>query len=171
MITKRDSAVISFLQEFKAADTETLASLFYPSACVARRRLASLCDLGQINRERGSVSLQYVYFIKRPGNLRHAVLASQFVAKFSKSHKIINVSREPNLGGIRPDLQINYLDGESEQVSLVEIEISNKGLDNEKYRRWEVAERHRLFHVKPKRIVVTDKSFIKASKEYELIRI
>lgn len=171
MLTVRDNRVLDFLTEFKAADTSTIQTMFFDSRRMALNRLSGLVRLGEIKRERYSVSLEYVYYIKRPAQLKHAMTVSQQVAKFCKSHKVICYKCEPTLGSIRPDAMIGYIERGIEKIALIEVELSNKGLDTEKYRRFEQSERKGIFPDRPQLIVVTDRNFIQPSREYELIRI
>lgn len=171
MLTARDNRVLDFLVEFKAADTSTIQSMFFDSRRMALNRLAGLVRLGEIKRERYSVSLEYVYYIKRPAQLKHAMTVSRQVARFCKSHQVICYKCEPTLGSIRPDAMIGYVERGIEKAALIEVELSNKGLDTEKYRRFEQSERKSIFPDRPQLIVVTDRGFIQPSRDYELIRI
>lgn len=75
------------------------------------------------------------------------------------------------MGSIRPDAMIGYIEHGIEKAALIEVELSNKGLDTEKYRRFEQSERKSIFPDRPKLIVVTDRNFIQPSRDYDLIRI
>lgn len=172
MITKRDQQALDFLTEFKIAGIGALQSMFYPSRRVAQSRLSQLVALGELKRERGSVSVEYIYYYgKRPANIRHAVIASWYLSEFCKTHNVLKYWREPMLGSIRPDMAIGFVENGVEKVALVEIEISNKGLDMAKYRRFESLERRSLLPSKPQIIVVTDRPFVRPSDDYELVRI
>lgn len=154
MITTRDYKVIDFLTDFKIARTSTIQELFYPTYRVATQRLNQLANSGVIQRERGSVSLEYCYYINKPKQFRHALILTDF---YRELHKIADIKKfipEPTLGSIRPDAVVGYvLNGES-YVSLVEVEISNKGFDNIKYEKfnWES-----FFDWEPEIIVITNK--------------
>lgn len=171
MLTARDTRVIDFLEEFKAADTSTIQSMFFSSRRVALNRLTGLVNAREIKRERYSVSLEYVYYIKRPTQLKHCVTVSAQVAKFCKSRNVVCYKSEPKLGSVRPDAMIGYIDHGVEKVALLEVELSNKGLDIEKYHRFEQSERKAIFPDRPRIIVITDRGFIQPSPEYDLIRI
>lgn len=170
-MTARDSHVVDFISEFKAANTSTIQTMFFKSHRVALNRLAGLVKLGEVKRERYSVSLEYVYFIKRPAQLRHSVTVAEQVAKFCASHQVVCYKAEPAFGSIRPDAMIGYIEHGEERIALLEVELSNKGLDIEKYKKFEQSERKDWFPEKPHLIVITDRGFIRPSPEYELIKI
>jgi hypothetical protein len=162
--------VVDFLNDYRAAHTSTLIQLFYPSVAVGCRRLSALVEAGEIKRERGNVSIQYAYYIKRPAQLRHALALTDFYAAFSLRYEIKHFAREPTIGNIRPDAMIGYMDGPQEIVEFVEVELSNKGLNLGKYITFEQLERQKYFEVRPRLIVVTDKNY-QSCERYEVWHI
>jgi len=170
MITRRDWQVLDFLKDYRAAYTSTLTKLFYPSEQVATRRLTALVEMGEVKRERGHVSLQYAYYIKKPAQLRHALALTTFYADFAARYEVRHFAREPTIGSIRPDALIGYIDGGRECVAFVEVELSNKGLDHKKYALFEQSECKQHFGKMPKIIVVTDKNW-ESCEKYEVWKI
>lgn len=153
MITKRDAQAIKFVEQYKAARTSTLAS-FYPSYQVAARRLAEIVAQGELKRERDGWSAEYCYYIKKPKQLRHALTVTDFYRELSRQAEIKKFIVEPALGGIRPDAVIGFVQDGQNKLALLEVELSNKGFDADKYARFDW-QRH--FPVKPDLFVVTDK--------------
>lgn len=158
MITKRDEAALEFIEKFRVAKTSAISSLFYPSVRVAQIRLATLCGHGVLKREHDTYGPEFIYYIKKPANLRHALLLSDFYVAFSLRVEIRNFAIEPEVLGIRPDALTAYIEGGKPQVAFVEIEISNKGFDIGKYERLKQSGEYRKsFPMFPRLIVVTDK--------------
>jgi hypothetical protein len=170
MITQRDIQVVDFLETYKAATSSTLIQLFYPSVSVGCRRLTALTTAGAVKRERGNVSIQYIYYIKRPAQLRHCVALTTFYAGFCKQYKVVHFKKEPTIGNIRPDAMIGYIDNDVEAVAFVEVELSNKGIDIAKYKAFEQLGCKKYFDTMPKIIVVTDKNYETCDK-YEVWKI
>jgi hypothetical protein len=154
MITRRDQEVISFLQSFKAAKTSTVCQLFYGSYRVCARRLCKMTQESTIKRERDGWSAEYVYFIKRPKQMRHALLLTDF---YRELHKIADIKRfipEPTLGSVRPDAAVGFIHNGKSRLALVEVEVSNKGFDRKKYDAFDWA---KYFPVEPEVIVISDR--------------
>lgn len=152
MITRRDQGVIDFLGKFKAAKTSTLCQLFYGSYRVCTRRLSLLSQEGVVKRQRDGWSAEYIYFTKRPKQLRHSLLLTDF---YRELHKIANIKRfipEPALGEIRPDAVVGFeLNGQ--RLALVEVMIGNND-DCKKYETWSWQSH---FPVEPELIVISDR--------------
>lgn len=153
MIMKRDAQVIKFVEQYKAARTSTLV-MFYPSYQVAARRLSAIVEAGELRRERDGWNGEYIYYIKKPKQLRHALTVTDFYRELSKQAEIKKFIVEPALGNIRPDAVIGFVQGGQSKLALLEVELSNKGFDADKYSRFDW-QRH--FPVKPDLFVVTDK--------------
>lgn len=165
MITKRDAQVINFVEQYKAARTSTLA-MFYPSYQVAARRLAAIISAGELKRERDGWSAEYYYYIKKPKQLRHALTVTDFYRELSKQATIKKFIVEPVLGAIRPDAVIGFVQDGQSKLALLEVELSNKGFDADKYQRFDW-QKH--FPVKPELIIVTDKKVSKLDYKMQII--
>jgi hypothetical protein len=128
MITRRDQEVIGFLQSFKAAKTSTVCEMLYGSYRVCARRLCKMIKEGAIKRERDGWSTEYVYFIKRPKQMRHALLLTDF---YRELHKIADIKKfipEPTLGNIRPDAVVGFVHNGKSRLALVEVKSATKVL-------------------------------------------
>jgi len=153
MITRRDQDVIKILDRFKAAKTSTICELFYGSYRVCTRRLSKLTQEGVIKRERDGWSSEYIYYIKRPKQMRHSILLTDF---YRELHKIADIKKfipEPVFSNIRPDAVVGFVLGRS-RLALVEVEISNKGFDRKKYDAFDWT---KYFPVEPELIVISDR--------------
>lgn len=153
MITRRDAQVIAYLDTSKAAKTDTLFHLFYPSYPVAARRLSSLSESGEIKRERDGWSSQYCYYTHRPKQLHHALAVTDFHTILKERVDLRKYIIEPTLGNIRPDAVAGYVSGGKEMIALVEVELSHKGFNTDKYSAFDWK---RFFPIPPLLIVVTD---------------
>lgn len=153
MITGRDESAIRYIQQYRVARTSTLTELFYPSYSVGVRRLREIAKTGEIQRERNTWDAEYIYFVKRPKQLRHAILLTDFYRELSKQADIFKFIVEPKLDGIRPDAAVGFTHRGVDRVALVEVELSNKGFDVEKYKRWNWKE---YFDNRPELIIISD---------------
>lgn len=153
MITKRDAEVIDFVDRLRVAKTSTISGLFYPSYTVAARRLSEIAKSGELSRDRDGWSSEYIYYRRRPKQIRHALALSDFYREISKQAEIKKCIVEPTLGDIRPDAVIGFIAGGRERIALVEIELSNKGFDYHKYISfgWQ-----KFFPTQPELIVVSN---------------
>ena len=165
MITKRDAQAIKYTEQYKVARTSTLA-MFYPSYRVAARRLTAIAEAGELKRERDGWSNEYIYYLKKPKQMRHALTVTDFYREFAKQAEIVKFVLEPELGGIRPDAAIGFTVGGKSRLALLEVELSNKGFDAEKYARFDW-QKH--FPLKPEIYIVTDKNVPKL--DYKTLKI
>lgn len=154
MLTKRDAKVIDFLEEFKVASSDTLQELFFPSQRVAQRRLAEIVEAGYCNRSRDGFGSSYIYFLKKPKQLRHSLILTDFYREANKIVEIKKFRKEPTLGDIKPDACFGYESNGIKRLACVEVELSNKGFDAEKYNAFDWKP---YFPVEPELIIVTDK--------------
>ncbi len=159
MITKRDKAVLDFIEKFRVASTSTLEVLFYPSPRVAQRRLSVLVDHGELNRDRDHFTYEYLYYIKKPRQLRHALLLTDLYREMVKvGIEIVNFDNEVTLEDIRADGLVAYRLNEKNFIAFAEIQISNTPLDIDKYLKFLRSDKYKnYFPVFPLIIAVTNK--------------
>lgn len=168
MITDRDIKLIEWLQIHKCATTTTLEHFFFPSKKIAQRRLKILYDNKQIKRTRDYVEEDYYYYIKKPKQLKHSVMITDFYREFSKYNNIGYLETQRQVGEIIPDGIIGFIDKRgNKKIAVLEIEISNKGFDYSKYRRFNFM---KYFNTIPDIYIVT-KQRIKADSKLNLIQI
>ena len=75
-MTRRDYDIIEFIRYYKVASTDTIQQLFFSSLRMCQQRLKYLYDHKHINRSRESINNQYVYYLRRPAQLRHSLLVT-----------------------------------------------------------------------------------------------
>ncbi|MEA5057792.1 MAG: hypothetical protein VB047_09585 [Anaerotignum propionicum] len=160
MITDRDYEVIEFLKSYKVASTDTISELFYEGKLrTAQHRLKSLVDKKQIKRSREAVNNQYIYYIKKPVHLRHSLLITDFYRELHKySSSVVFFTREPDICGKRPDAVFGYRINGYECLGLLEVEISNKGFDRDKYCNTKFLN---FFPIAPKLFIISNQKKIK----------
>ena len=136
MITPRDFDVVEFVKEVKVASTSTVAQLFFPSIRTAEIRLNVICNANLLKRSRDNVSNEYVYYSSRP---------KQFYRELSKIAVVHGFKIEPTYDDMRPDAVFGFQIGEKKYLGLLEVEISNKGLDLFKYNKLFANENYKKF--------------------------
>lgn len=159
MLTTRDHEIIDFIKEFKAADTDTISGLFFPSKSACQKRLKAIHNENALKRARDSINDCYIYYYRQPKQLRHSLLVSRFYAALQRQARIIKFTVEPVYDNIRPDAAFVYSIGSSTNLGLLEVELSNKGFDWIKYDRFFANENYKRFMtVKPVLFIVSDKT-------------
>lgn len=145
MITSRDFDVIEFVKEVKVASTSTIAQLFFPSIRTAEIRLNVICKANLLKRSRDSVSNEYAYYSTKPKQFRHSLLVSGFYRELAKISAVYGFRVEPMFDEMRPDAVFGYEIGCRKFLGLLEVEISNKGLNLYKYNKLYANERYKKF--------------------------
>lgn len=172
IVTERDNQVILFIEKFKIATTSTISGLFYPSLRVAQHRLKLLYENKLLKRDRDPFTGQYYYYNKKPIQIRHSLLLTNF---YREINKLVDVKLFENefthFEGIRPDgfLAVEF-SNKKKEIYFVETEISNKP-DIEKYEELYKSNQWKsVFPKFPKLIFVTDKT-VGESKLFDVIKI
>lgn len=156
-VTKRDKEVIEFIQDNKAATTETIKELFYPSLRVAQNRLKLMYDNKLLQRDRDYYTSQYYYYIKKPVQARHCLLLTDFYRHLSSMAQIEIFEKEFTIENIRPDALVAYRYANRNYIAFVEIELSNTP-NIEKYEKLYKSGKYKdYFPVFPLIYYVTDK--------------
>lgn len=167
MITDRDYKVIDFLNDYKIATTSTLEHFFYPSKRVAQRRLKALVDEKYIKKSRDSINQDYYYYLKKPKQLKHSLLITEFYREFSKCYKIEHFQVQKKIDNLIPDATIGYIDSNINKVVFLEVEISNNGFNYQKYKQFNYK---KYFNVMPNVFIITRQQ-IKQDKNINFIQI
>jgi predicted DNA-binding transcriptional regulator len=172
MITKRDLEVIKFIEQFKVARTSTIQELFYPSLRVAQRRLKIITERGFLKRDQAIINQEYIYYVKKPKQLLHSILLTDFYREIHKlGFEIEYFDNEVAIEDIRPDGLLAYRYKDKAYISFVEVEISNKGLDIDKYKKLYATGKYKAyFPIFPLTIVITNQS-IDTEQEFKIITI
>lgn len=166
---ERDKKVIEFIQEYKVATTETIKELFYPSLRVAQNRLKLMYDNKILQRDRDYYTSQYYYYIKKPIQVRHCQLLTDFYRHLSKKAHIELFEKEFIIENVRPDALVAYRYTNRNYIAFVEIELSNTP-NIEKYEKlYQSGQYKDYFPVFPLIYYVTDKKI--PDTKLEIIRI
>jgi hypothetical protein len=156
MITTRDLQVVDFIREYKIASTSTIAEVFFSSPAMCYRRLRVLCNK-ELKIIQDSYNAERLYCIKRPKQIRHSLLVTDFYRELHKRAEIVDFKIEPVMGSIRPDAVFGYRKGSKNYLGLLEVEISHKGFNFAKYERFYNSETYKNFlPVMPTVFVVGD---------------
>ncbi len=171
MITSRDKKVVEFIERFKIANTSTIHELFYPSLRVTQNRLKVLVDHGEVKRSRSHINMEYLYYIKKPRQLKHSLLLTDFYRELNKIVNVVDFKNELAIEHLRCDGFVAYKVNERGYIAFIEVEISNKGLDIGKYKKLlDTGLYKAYFPTFPKLIAITNKSILDI-KEFEIIQI
>ena len=167
MITNRDLQVVDFLDKYRIASTTTLEHFFFPSRRVAQRRLKVLSDMNYIRRSKENFYSDYYYYLKKPKQLRHSLLITNFYREFSKYVEIQHFECQKKIDQIIPDGLIGYTKNHIKKIAILEVELSNNGFDYQKYRNFP---HKKHFNMIPDIFVVT-KHQIKNDSKINFIQI
>lgn len=173
MLTQRDKAIISHLERFKICNTLTLAKLFFPSLRMAQIRLKWLADNREIKRDRIYIDNQYVYFLKKPKQIRHKLLISKFYVALKEVVLIKHFVLEKKIESIVPDMIIGYEYNKNKYIACIEVEISNNSISKklDAYRKlYKTQQYKKYFHTMPILIIITDKKVPKID-DFKIIQI
>ena len=135
VLNDRDKQIINFLQEFKIADTNTIARLFFPSVQSCSKRLKKLTDARKIYHKRDNILQQYQYYTKYPTNVKHSLAISKIYSLIVASgYQVLKVKREYTIKyrdkELRCDLLVIIRNKQGKVVPIIfEIELS-KCYDN-----------------------------------------
>jgi hypothetical protein len=96
-------------------------------------RMKTLAVNNRVKRARLTMNHDYIYYVKKPGNYMHDLLVTEFYRELSIYSKILNFVSEKEIGKIRPDAIFGFEIDNKQRLGLLEVEISHKGFDFEKY--------------------------------------
>ncbi len=139
MITKRDEAVLTFLQMMRVATTQQINNEVYNNLRVCQRRLTELAKLGEISRVKNKFDKQYVYSLSKTINisqLKHKLLRVDTYLALKQIADIKLAIVEEKYYTAIPDLFVmcSKKDGQGKMILLaIEIETSNNSVNTSKY--------------------------------------
>lgn len=150
MITERDWKVVEFVSKIPCY-SDTIKKLFYPSKCVANRRLTYLHDYLYIRRSRHGANDKYFYYIKRePSQKKHLdLLARTYLWLIKEGYKVEILTVQTQIGKIRPDMTVN-LERNGKKV-LLAVEIQRM-FDSEKIKKYEESDFKKVLYVSNRQI-------------------
>lgn len=136
MMTSRDFDIIDFLIDYQIATTSTIASKFFTSGVRCQIRMKQLYDDKRVKRARLSFNHDYMYYVNKPKQYMHQLLITEFYGELMRNSNVITFTKSKKIGNIIPDSIFAYeIDG-VKKLGLLEVEISNKGFDYEKYEKF-----------------------------------
>lgn len=160
IITDRDKEIIQFLKDFKVASTNTISDLFFNSSLrPCQRRLKYLCEHGYINSYQENVITEKIHYVKRkPTNLQHALILSQFMAKLKINNiEIIKYKVPYKFENIIADAFIAVRADNKNLIYFVEVE-NTKQFDLEKYEKLYYSRNWKeVFPIFPSIIVISNR--------------
>jgi hypothetical protein len=134
MLPDRDYEVVRFVKDYKIAKTSTLIELFYPSYRVGCYRLNAIVAENELKRERPYRNYEFIYYYKKPEYPPHWILITDFYLWLSKRYEIEEFrTKEITKKGLCPDAEFYYQNGNESYFGMLEIELSNKGFNFDKY--------------------------------------
>lgn len=173
VITDRDKEIIQFLKDFKVASTNTISDLFFNSSLrPCQRRLKYLCEHGYINSYQENVITEKIHYLKKkPTNLQHALILSEFISKLKINKiEVIKYKVPYKLENIIADAFIAIRINNKNLIYFVEVE-NTKQFDLEKYEKLYYSRNWKdIFPIFPGIIVISDKP-IKVNNKFNIISI
>lgn len=168
ILTERDNQIIEFLKHYKCATSSTISKLFFNNSLrPCNRRLKHLREHGLIKSSQEYVSMEKIHYInKKPTQLKHSCLCSEFACKMKLENNILKEKIEYKIGNVRADI---LLISDIPEIYLIEV-CNTKPFDLNKYLKlknslvWK-----NIFPIFPTIIVISDKE-IKTSNELNIIK-
>jgi hypothetical protein len=161
VIMPTEQRVLEFLEVFKCATTSQLTKLFYNTKYPlnkSRRRLKILYDDKHVKRERNSINMEYVYYLRKNNQFTHSLILTEFYVRLHELAEIDKFEVEQPYGHIRPDgMCICGYKGFTHYF-FIEVHISNNKFNQDKYiayygsREWK-----QYFNIFPKVLIISDK--------------
>lgn len=172
MITERDMKVVEFIEKYKIATTTTL-SMFYPNINIAQRRLKVICEDGYLRRSRNNVNNEYMYYLKKPNQIRHDLLLTEFYYNFRNLEgiEIIDFKKEVAIGNVRADGMVAYKHKDKNYLALLEMQLKYNTPDVDKYLKLHKNKEYKNhLPVFPQIVFVTNRS-IKKIDDFKVIKV
>jgi hypothetical protein len=147
-MTTRDYKVLNFIEDYKVATASTLSELFFPSLNACYKRLRLMHKENIIKRTRDFVSQEYIYHTKKnpPKQLKHSLLVTDFYRELHKKAEVLNFKLEPVHEHIRPDAVFGYKYHGKIEIGFLEIEISHKGFNYQKYEKFYTSQEYTNYY-------------------------
>lgn len=181
---ERDRKIIEFIDHFQSARTSTIHELFFikkdgkhTSTRMTRERLNSLVKDKQLKCDREHINKQYYYYLsgrKPTSQLKHTLLITDF---YRELHKLSNVKvkafSKVEINEIIPDAIGLFTINDLPVYFFLEVEISNKKFDIDKYIRFKYKKEYELLGLDhmPTLIVVTNKRNLPQTDDMNIIKI
>lgn len=173
ILTERDKQIIQFLKDFKVATTTTIADLYFNSSLrPCQRRLKYLFEHGYIKSYQETVITEKIHYArKKPTNLKHALILSEFISKLKSNNiEVIKYKVPYKIDNVIADTFIAIRVNNKNLIYFVEVE-NTKQFDLEKYEKLYYSRNWKeVFPIFPGIIVISDKP-IKVNNKFNIISI
>lgn len=173
ILTDRDKEIIQFLKDFKVATTTTISEIYFNSSVrPCQRRLKYLSEHGYIKSYQETVITEKIHYIrKKPVNLKHALILSEFIAKLKLNNiEVIKYKVPYKLDNVIADAFIAIRVNNKNNIYFVEVENTKK-FDLDKYEKLYYSRMWKeIFPVFPNIIVITDKK-VTINNKFNIIEI
>ena len=173
ILTDRDKEIIQFLKDFKVATTTTISDLYFNSSLrPCQRRLKYLYEHGYIKSYQENVISEKIHYVKRkPINLKHALILSQFIAQLKINNiEILKYKVPYKISNVIADAFIAIRINSQNYIYFVEVENTKK-FDLNKYEKLYYSRYWKeMFPIFPGIIVITDKK-VDINRKFEIIEI
>lgn len=135
ILTNRDQEILNFLNEYKCANTSTIANIFFNgSKRPCTRRLKNLREHGFIKSSQDFVCLEQIHYInKKPTQIKHSTIVTNFIGELYKNNiEILKTKLEFKIDNVRSDLLlVCKVDGKT-KIFFIEV-CNTKKFDINKY--------------------------------------
>jgi len=176
MLTKRDQAILNFLDKekrnCKIANTSEIHELFFKPVSLnyCQKRMTELYNqLEELDRCRNFVNEEYMYWVnKKPKQIKHCLTYTNFLKELNKVAHLQNyIGQKTYEEYIVPDGLIKY----NNMVALVEVHISRNKFNIDKYKKFLYSGDYKKhFTGFPLVIVITNRNLPKCN-DIQLIKI
>jgi len=133
--TTRDRRIMRFIEDFGAANTRQLHTLFFHGVSLrsCQRALARLAAAHALQRCRSYVCEDYLYYVgKAPVQAAHALLRVDAYIGLKAAYRLVDFVPEFTLGRLRADAYFEVWDAGKVTPYFLEVQRS-KGFDQSKY--------------------------------------
>ena len=173
VITDRDKEIIQFLKDFKVATTTIISDLYFNSSLrPCQRRLKYLYEHGYIKSYQENVITEKIHYTrKKPINLKHALVLSEFISKLKVNNiKLLKYKVPYKIDHVIADAFVAINMNGQNKIYCVEVE-NRKKFDLDKYEKLYYSRKWKdIFPVFPDIIVISDKPVINSTK-FNIINI
>lgn len=137
MLTTKDIEIVSFIQEFGAADAKQIYRLFFSQPdqgeLCARQRLKQLVTTGNLQREKDKKTSKYIYFTKKNVSKKNLLVTEFYLKLYLGPGRIKDFENNFAIGNIRPSAYVTYLYQDQVYLLFLEIPQAQNSLNIRKY--------------------------------------
>lgn len=138
VLQERDKKILQFIEQMKACDSTHISRIFFKDISTgptkSRARLTKLTDNGAIKRSRTYINERYIYYIKKPQQIRHKLILTEAYTRLSELCEIVEFIPEFKIGDIRADAFVILKVNGATKTYFFEVEISHNPFNWKKYK-------------------------------------